>query len=228
MSRFQRPRNCEMCKSKSTLFEALNKEELDAVKESCMIITFRKGEIVAKQGTPATHSLYIANGLVKIFIEGRKHNIIIKLLGKGNFLGLHSLFADYKYYNFTATALEDTEVCLIPQDVFHNLAKTNPEFLSEIVRNISNTTSMVFDKVFSLCQKGARERLMDTLLYFAEEIYKSYEFILPITRKELAELCSISTENAVRILTELKKEGLIEINGKEIKILQPEILKRLV
>ena len=69
--------------------------------------------------------------------------------------------------------------------------------------------------------------MADTILYLAEHIYNSNDFELNLTRKELAELSSMSMENAVRILSELKKDLIISIKGKNVKILEPEILKKL-
>ena len=61
----------------------------------------------------------------------------------------------------------------------------------------------------------------------SEEIYNSYDFELDLTRKELAELSSMSMENAVRILSEFRKDSILSVEGKRIKILELDILKKL-
>jgi CRP/FNR family transcriptional regulator len=49
-------------------------------------------------------------------------------------------------------------------------------------------------------------------------IYLNDRFELPVSRKEIAELIGMTTENVIRILSEFRKEGIIRINGKEIEI----------
>ncbi len=227
MPRFSRPKDCRNCPYKSKAFSHLSPEEILNLQRHCLIIRFKKGEIITKQGTLASHSLYVSQGLVKLYVEGKNRNIIIKLIPESNFIGLHSLFSEHNIYNFSVAAIENSSICMIPREVFYEQAQKNHNFLLEITKNVSECANLVLEKVLSLSEKTARGRLIDTLLYFSEEIYKSKTFTLPITRKELAELCSISTENAVRILSELKKEGLIDIDGKKITIKQPSLLMKL-
>ncbi len=227
MPRFSRPKDCKNCPYKSRAFSHLTPEELLKLQQNCLIIKFKKGEIIAKQGTIASHSLYVSKGLIKLYVEGQNRNIIIKLISEGNFIGIHSLFSELNTYNFSVAAVENSNICMIPKEIFYQQAQKNQNFLFEITKNISKCTNTIFEKLLSLSEKSARGRLIETLLYFSEEIYKSKTFVLPITRKELAELCSISTENAVRILSELKKEELIDIDGKKITIKQPALLAKL-
>ncbi len=227
MARFSRPKDCRNCPYKSKAFSHLSSAEILKLQQHCLIIKFKKGEIVTKQGTLATHSLYVSQGLVKLYVEGKNRNIIIKLIPEGNFIGLHSLFSELNVYNFSVAAITDAKMCMIPKEIFTEQAQKNHKFLFEITKNISECADLTLDKILSLSEKTARGRLIDVLIYFAEEIYKDTTFTLPITRKELAELCSISTENAVRILGELRKENIIEINGKQITIKQPDLLHKL-
>ena len=227
MARFSKPKDCQNCPYKSKAFSHLSPEEIAKLQENCLTIDFKKGEIIAKQGTTASHSLYVSKGLVKIYVEGANRNIIIKLVTAGNFIGLHSLFSETNSYNFSVAALENSKICMIPKEIFYKQAQINHKFLLEVTKEISKCANLGLDKILSLSEKSARGRLIDTLIYFSEEIFHSQTFSLPLTRKELAALCSISTENAVRILSELKKEGLIDIEGKKITLKQPSLLKRL-
>ena len=56
------------------------------------------------------------------------------------------------------------------------------------------------------------------LLFFSQEIYKSSVFILPVSRKEIAELIDMTTENVIRIMSEFRIEDIIRIHTKEIEI----------
>jgi CRP/FNR family transcriptional regulator len=61
----------------------------------------------------------------------------------------------------------------------------------------------------------------------AQHIYKKNEFELPISRKEIAQLIDMSTENVIRILSEFRKDDILTIEGKYIKILDPDRLQRI-
>ena len=50
---------------------------------------------------------------------------------------------------------------------------------------------------------------------------------MKLSRKELGELSAISEENAVRLLTEFKNEKIIDVQGKQITILDKKILKQI-
>ena len=97
----------------------------------------------------------------------------------------------------------------------------------ELTKSISDSGNYVYKKISDISRKQLRGRLADTLIYLSEEVYASIDFELTLTRKEIAELSSMSMENAVRILSEFKKDSIISVNGRKIKILEPDILKKL-
>ena len=65
------------------------------------------------------------------------------------------------------------------------------------------------------------------LLLFAKQIYNSNSFNLPISRKEVAELIDMSTENVIRVLSEFRKDGLIQIEGKNIEVKDIKRLEKI-
>jgi CRP-like cAMP-binding protein len=69
--------------------------------------------------------------------------------------------------------------------------------------------------------------MADLLISFSNEVFMSREFVLVLSRHELAELTNMATENVVRTLKEFNNKGLIELSGKRIKILDFEKLNEL-
>ena len=55
----------------------------------------------------------------------------------------------------------------------------------------------------------------------------SNKFVLPISRREIAELIDMRTENVIRIMSEFRKDGLIKINGHIIEVINPEMLLKV-
>ena len=226
MAKFKKAHNCNACPYKSKYLDFLPKEDVDLIQSSCLIVRFKKGEAISKQGTDATHVLYLANGCVKLYVEGRNKNIIIKIMNTSSYIGLHSIFSDRKHL-FNVEAVEDSQICMIETATFLELAKSNPDFLFEITKFVSGSVNSVCDKIIDINQKQLKGRLADVLIHLAEDLYGSNVFNLPFTRKELAEMGAMSTENAVRMISELKKEGIVKEKGKQFEIVHMDILKKI-
>jgi len=102
----------------------------------------------------------------------------------------------------------------------------NHNFLLKLNNAFGNSVSVIMKKLISLNQKQLRGKVADSLLYLST-LYESKKFALTITRKELGELSAISEENAVRVLTEFKNEGVIDMNGKEIVLINTGLLETI-
>jgi len=76
-------------------------------------------------------------------------------------------------------------------------------------------------------QKHNMGRVADALLLFANEIYNSLTFNLPISRQDLADLTGITRESASRILTDFNKEKILEMKGRQITILNDNLLRQI-
>ena len=226
MPKFSTPKNCSICPYRSVYVEMLAEKDINLMQQNCLIVSFRKGENVCKQGSVVTHAIYLAKGKIKLTLEGSKKDIILKLIDKGNYIGLQYIFGN-KIYDFSITTLEDSDICMIDSKFFLDLAKRNSKFLFELTKYLGESANYAFKKIIDFNQKNVQGRITDILLYFADEIYKSKEFTLSITRKELSELTSMSMENAVRQLSELNKEKIIKLEGKKITILQYDRLKKI-
>ncbi len=225
MAKISKPQSCLQCPYKWKYLNLLSDKDINSIQSNCTIINFKKGETVCKQGTDATHALYLAKGMVKLYIEGKK-NLILKLIKAGEYIDLQTLFGD-KTYKYSIAAMDDTMVCMINSDHLRGLAQKNSDYLFELTKTISDSGNYFYKKISDISRKHLRGRLADTLLYLTDEIYKTREFNIGMTRKELAELSSMSMENAVRILSEFRTDKIISIQGKEMTILQYDILKKL-
>jgi CRP-like cAMP-binding protein len=70
----------------------------------------------------------------------------------------------------------------------------------------------------SLAHKQVNGRIADIIIYLAEQVYRGLDFQLTLTRKEISEFAGCSTENVITTLSRMNHEGIISINGKNIKI----------
>lgn len=220
--------SCLLCKNKSSCFNKLDTKELEQTNNHRVEIKFRKGETIAKQGSFANNIFFIKSGLAKVYIEvdDNEKNLILNILGSGNLIGLPSLYGN-NIFNFSASAIEDTVICSIEKSIVRNLIKENGEFASEVIRTMNDCSVQSYQRLVSLTQKQMNGRLADALIYLAENVYRSNSFKMSLSRKDLAELTSMSTMSVVHIIKDFKDNGIILNEGGRIEITDMELLKRI-
>lgn len=219
--------NCLDCTNASKCFKNLIPSELEFISRNKTQLNYLKGENICKQGAYASYVLYIANGLVKIYLEGQGNkNVNVKISSSSEFLELSSVFGD-NIYNYSVQALRDSSICLIEKSSFRKLLSENGNFASEVIKWYCEKEKQLFSKIRSLGHKQMHGRLADVLLYLCSDDVMQEDIFSYLTRKDIADFACISTESVVRLLTELKNEDIIEMNGKEIKILKLDLLKEI-
>lgn len=219
--------NCKSCVYKSWAFKNLNDDELTRINKDKVEKTYRKGERICSEGDAINSFMYLQTGLVKLFkteVNRREH--IISIAKPKDFIGLLSIFSN-KNHIYSITAIEDSVVCYVKLDVIKSLIKQNGTFALDFFERISSVSDSVIKTRIDINTRQLRGRIAYILLFFAKNIYNSNEFNLPISRKEVAELIDMSTENVIRVLSEFRKDNLIQIEGKGIKIMDVDRLERI-
>ncbi len=92
---------------------------------------------------------------------------------------------------------------------------------------MSDNANQINNRFFFMTHRQSYGRLADLLLCLSGNIFRSPKFDMGLTRKELAELAGMSTENVVRVLKSFQNDGLIEVDGKSFIIINPDGLRRL-
>ena len=191
-----------------------------------LLIT-RTKSIFLNKTQETSHITLIKSGLVKVFQENRNDKYqIIYLATEGSFIGLTSIFGDELYHN-SASSLGKSEIWNIDLSVFKNLMLTNGKFATKILEMVCKESLFINQRLLGQISKQLPGRIADVLLYFAEDIFKTDTFEVPLTRKELAELSGTTKESFIRTLTEFKNDKIIDINGSTITIKSMEIIKTL-
>ncbi len=206
---------------------SLSLTEKEIAKITKVQIDFKKGETVCKQGSFASFIMILKEGLLKAVIETSHYkNHIFKITKPNNIIGLSSLYGD-NYYHFSCQALTSSRVCLVERSTFDEIVKSNSAFSIEIMKMYSNSLQNVYDKLGSIANKQALGKVCDTLIYLSQKVFDSNYIETSITRKDIAEISGLATENLVRILSELKKDKIIAIHNKTIEICNLNKLKML-
>lgn len=214
---------CCECNVSSSCFRQLNAESLSLLKKSKIEIQYKKGETICKQGTFASHIIFIREGLGKMILEQGIHEMITKIITPGSYIGLSSLHS-HNTFPYTATAYTQCRACLFDISVFRTLSSNNPAFAIDIIKRLGKDHIEANNRLFTLTRKTLTGRVAEILLCLSHNIYHSNTLNLNITRKDLGELTGMSTESVIRVLSALKKEGTISTAGRTITILKREKL----
>lgn len=192
-----------------------------------VMVTYLEGEILCKEGGFPSGVKTILEGFVKVFVEGPGHrNIIVKILSPGDFLGLASICGCVTY-SYTAAALNECLVCSIERDSVRELIGKNGKFAYEIAKWYCVNYDRAYAKITSLGFKRLPGRMADVLFYLDQSRFRMRAIYDHLSRKDLADLAGITTESAVRILSEFDKSGIIHLSGKEITILDHHRLEQI-
>jgi len=219
--------NCKECIYRSWAFKNLSAEELKIINDKKNERFYRKGEKICLEGEKINSFMYLQNGLVKLYkteINSREH--IISIAKPKDFIGLLSIFSNTKHI-YSTSAIEDSIVCFVDLEIIKNFIKTNGIFALDFFEKISAVSDSVLKTRIDINTRQLRGRIAYILLLFAQHIYNSEKFSLPVSRKEVAELIDMSTENVIRVLSEFRKDELIQIEGKSIEIMDIKRLEKI-
>jgi CRP-like cAMP-binding protein len=208
-------------------FDCLTASEFDLINQNSTEIQYLKKETIFKQKSYASHIMLLKDGLAKLYIEGANgRNIVLNLLKPNDFIEFNALFGN-RSYPFSAVALKNTTVLLFDMEPLKKIISSNIAFAEKIMKWYCENTIYAYSKLSSFGTKQMHGRLSDVLLYLAKEDFKSQNIYSYISRKDIAEMAGMSTESAIRLLTEFKNDGLINLNGKSIEINKLELVQRL-
>lgn len=216
-----------ICEIQAPCFQMLTPQEIELVRASKTQILFRKGDNLTKQGTFASYILFIIKGLAKQYIEGdlnKSYNL--RILQAGEFVGLSSVFSK-NVFNYSSVAITDCQVFLIEKEAIAKVVKQNGTFAFDIIKRYCSQNVNLFDSLHKVLYKQMNGRIAETLLYI-DGLKGDYpEIFQLLSRKDIADFAGISTESTVKLLKSFEKDGLIELNEKDIVVIDPKELQEI-
>jgi CRP-like cAMP-binding protein len=218
---------CERCHLKSLFFKHISKDEIRSICTQKVEHQYEKGDVILQEGDPIHNFLYLKDGLVKLSrTTGGDKEQIISFAMPFDFVSLLSVFSS-ETYHYTVTAIEDSTTCELDLNQVKEIARDNGVFTLDLMKRVSEATDRIILDNLEIKQKHLPGRVAYVLLFFADKVYNSDDFELPISRKEIAEYIGMTTENVIRSLSEFKKDKIIRIFGKEIDIIDKERLENI-
>ncbi len=215
--------NCKACIFRSKAAETLSEDNVELLSCNNVTVNFKKGNSIFTQGAFSTNVVYIRSGLAKIHITGPYHEQIVRIVKAPRYLGLPTTIGD-KINQYSVTAISDVEVCFIDISVFRQLLKDTEHFSFEIILDLCKDELESIRRCANRTQKQTRGNIADVILDFADLIFETDTFTLPVSQAELANLVDTSRESVSRILTEFHKDGILKVKGKQIEIMNKKSL----
>lgn len=216
--------SCNGCELRTLFFENLEKGAYESMCVKKQQQLYPKGSLIYKQGEKIDHFSYLKSGLVKLVRNtDDKNEQIICFARPLDFVSLLSIFSE-TYHQYSVIALEDSEICSLYLDEVKEMAMQNGRFALSLAEKINRASDNIILTMLNIRQRRLLGRIAYILLYFANEVYKSDVFDMPVSRKEIAEFIGMTTENVIRTLSEFRQDKIIRINGKTIEIADKEKL----
>lgn len=204
------------------LFKRLSPAERQRLAATAREKRYAKGEAVFREGDPAEAVCIVREGRVHLmkFLDGGQASTTCVMTKGEPFCCLPTL--DRQPYPVDAVAASDSVVLRIPTSVFHELLQRNPSFLEDSLclfcsrlRVLEYKSCAVYDPV--------ERRLAKALLMLSEK----FGPVIPLTKHELAELANTTVETTIRVLSQLRKQGVLKSSRGTTTIVKSDPLRRL-
>lgn len=217
----------EIIENTSDCFQSLGLEDLQIINENKTQLTFFKDETIFKQGAFAPHVLFVNKGLVRIYLQTDKNKQVnIRLAKQGDFMAFSSIFGKNTYL-YSAISLKDSTICMIDKEALKRLLLKNPAFAMRINSKNCHNEDRYLNIIHNISYKQMRGKLASALIYLSSDEFKEEHVYSYLTRQNIADFASISVESAVKFIKEFEKEGILGLDGKNIRIQNAKKLEEI-
>jgi CRP/FNR family transcriptional regulator len=215
----------EPCLIKNPLFGLLKAEELELLNKTRVEVSFKKGEIIYKQGMPLTHLVILNSGYGKIYIEGNGRNLTLKYTKAHDINGGIGLFLDQIHHS-SLMAVNDSTTCFINVKAFNEVMEGNAVFRDAYLKEYSERILQTYNQFVILTQKNMEGRMAESILFLKNHVFNNGGLSY-LSKQDFADYTAMSKESANRVLKRFQEEALIEMKGEHLIVLNEPSLQRI-
>ncbi|MEO0339706.1 MAG: Crp/Fnr family transcriptional regulator, partial [Bacteroidota bacterium] len=204
--------------------EAKGYEALKKLSDDRKVKTFKKRELIFEEGDFPRYLYFVNSGKIKIF-KTNEHGkeYILNICQPGDFFAYVDLIKGDEHSE-SAAALEGTEISLVPKEDFLKLLHGNRDVTSQLIKMLAKNVSEQEEQLLQLAYNSVRKRVADAVLLLSD---KQETEAISILRDDLARIVGTAKESVIRMLTEFKNDGYIDIVDGSIKILNRKKLENM-
>ena len=214
--------------SKISLFAGLSDSQLKVLASYVREKNYDEGQLIVRDSDVVESLCIVRSGKVKLtkYSSNGKEQII-HIYGEGGMMGLCTMFTD-KLFPACAVALEKTCVFHFSREVLEKMAYKEPALLLNLVFALSRRLTESINMIESLSLQKIPQRLASFLLYSKSMTTDTEKIIIPFSRRELARMLGATPETLSRAFNLMKKNGIIQTEGRTVRILDTEALNDIV
>lgn len=191
------------------------------------VFAYDKDDIIYKEGHHSNFIYLVNKGIVKCHKLDEQGKELTTALHKEKDLFGYTSFTQNTPYQETATAIKDTELVGISKSELNNALSNNHKVTLELIQLLTNDLADVKDQLLKMAYGSVQKKTALTILKFAEKLNRKKEDPIKISRSDLASVAGIAPETLIRTMSNFKKQGLIEIEGRNIKVVDLKKLKHI-
>lgn len=204
------------------IWDVLTQEQKQEISQRIELVHYKKHDIIRREGETPTHMMMLISGKVRIYKEGNSMRPqIIRMLKPHDIFGYRAIFGGDQH-NTSASAFEPCEIMMLDKETFLHMVQVNSDFCFAILRKMAGDLAHSELQTVNLTQKHIRGRLAEAILKLKNHYGLEADgrtIAIQIGREDLANMSNMTTSNAIRTLSQFAQEGLLEINGKNIIII---------
>ena len=186
---------------------------------------FEQGDIIYNEGQNSNYIFLIREGVVKCHRFDEQGKELTTALHKNLDIFGYTSFIQNIPYQETSTAIRNVELLGISKDQLKQVLDANHNVTLELIQLLTDDLKVVKDQLLQMAYSSVKKKTASTILKFAERLNHKPGDPIKISRGDLASVAGIATETLIRSLSDFKKEGLIEIDGRNIRILDIQKLQ---
>ena len=213
----------------TNIFKGLSSEVLEELMRDkpYQIKEYRRDEYIAYSQDVCQDMLLVVRGTVRgemTDFSGKK--LKIEVIAAPRPLAAAFIFGKDNRYPVDIIANEQATILVIPRDVLIYLLQQNQVILKNYLNAISSRTQFLSNKIRFLSFKTIKGKIANYILNHTEK--NSQKLLLNQSQTELAELFGVTRPSLARALSEMEAEGLLQVDRREIILLDKEKLNKLV
>ena len=213
--------------SNTPLFKGLPKNQLEKIGKIAVKKNFEKGELIFSEDDQGDGFYIVARGRVKIYkisLDGKEQ--ILHIFDQGEPFGEVPVFSG-SLFPANAQAISKCSLIFFPRNAFIQLISENIPIVMNMLGVLSMRLRQFTIQIENLSLKDVPGRLAGYLLLLAEEQQSEDIIQLNMSKGQLASLLGTIPETLSRIFSKMNDIGLIEVEGRSIKILDTDGLEDL-
>jgi len=203
-------------------------KEAIAIKKKTVV--FKKGALIFKEGNLVEGIYFLTEGAVKVHKQwGEQKELIVRFAKAGDVLGHRGLGGD-NLYPISATCLEDSKACYIPNSFLEATLQTNPTFTYRLLHLYASELQKAEKRMRDMALMEVKGRIALALLEIVQLFGTDQEgyICIPIMRQDIASYAGTTYETVFKFFTELLSANTIAATGKRIKINKPAALQKFI